>query len=167
MQAKKNSMFKGSLKSNVQKRVPNAKRVLGRDSRSCAEHSALHKLYNDRPSAKPSEIRTSTVRVNPKKGTITAFERCKNCKQYDPVMGDVPTDAVHGMPILENPGGPVSKSGAALVVRGAAFSAVKQRSKPSSGAAKSKGSEGASSNASKRKSSSDHDKTKSREKEPD
>lgn len=165
-QAKKNSMFKGSSKSNVQKRVPNAKNVLGRDPRSCAEHSALHKLYNDRPAAKPSEIRTSTVKVNPKKGTITALERCTNCKQYNQVMGDVTTDAVHGMPILENPGGPVSKSGAALVVGGAACSAVKQRSKPSSGAAKSKASEGASSNASKQKSSSDH-KTKSGDKEPE
>ena len=166
-QAKKNSMFKGSSKSNVQQRVPNARNVLSRDPRSCAEHSALHKLYNDRPSAKPSEIRTSTVKVNPKQGTITALKRCKNCKQFDPVMGHVPTDAVHGIPVLENPGGLMSKSGAALVVGGAACSAVKQRSKPSSGAAKSKGSEGASSSTSKRKSSSDHGMTKSGDKEPE
>ena len=135
-QAKKNSMFKGTSKSNVQKRVPNAKNVLGRDPRSCAEHSALHKLYNDRPSAKPNEIRTNTVQVNPKKGTINALKRCNNCQQFDSAMGSVPTDKIHGMCILENPGCPVSKGGAALVVGSAACSAVKQRSKASQGVKK-------------------------------
>ena len=127
-QAKKNSIFKNS-KSNVQKRVPSAKNVIGRDPKACAEHAALHKLYEKRPSAKPKEIRTTTVKANPKKGTITALKRCENCLQYDPFMGSVPTDKIHGMPILENPGCPVSKSGAALIGASVASSAIKQRSK--------------------------------------
>ena len=130
-QAKKNSFFKDGAKSNVQKKVPNARKVLRRDPRSCAEHHALHKLYNDRPSAKPSEIRTCTVKVNARNGTIQALKRCDNCMEYGNTMGSVPTDAISGLTVHENPGYPVSKSGGALLIGSAACSAIKQRSKAS------------------------------------
>ena len=126
-QAKKGSVFKGNAKSNLQKRVPNARKVINRDPCSCAEQAALHKVYEDRPSAKPSEIRTCTVKA--KKGRITALRRCENCMEYDSAMGSVPTDKIHGMPILKDPGYPVSKTGAAFVVGSVTCSAIKQRSK--------------------------------------
>ena len=130
-QAKKNSVFKGSTKSNLQKRVPSAKKVLPRDPRSCAEHAAFQKLYKNHPTADPSKISTCTVKVNPRKGAITALKRCDNCMEYKSAMGSVPTDAIHGMPIYENPGYPVSKTGVALVAASAPISAIKQRSKAS------------------------------------
>ena len=132
-QAKKNSFFKDGAKSNVQKRVPNARKVLRRDPRTCAEHHALHKLYDDRPSARPSEIRTCTVKVNARNGTIQALKRCDNCMEFGNTMGSVPTDAINGLTIPENPGYPVSKSGSALLIGSAACSAIKQRSKASRG----------------------------------
>ena len=135
-QAKKNSIFKGGAKSNVQKKAPNAIKRLSRDPCSCAEHQALHKLYDDRPSAKPSDIRTCSVKVDAKNSTIQAIKRCDNCMEFGRAMGNVPTDAINGLAICENPGYPVSKTGVAMVVGSAAYSAMKQRSKASHGSSK-------------------------------
>ena len=118
-EAKRNSFFGPNDKSNVQKRAPNANNVLQRDPRSCAEHHALHQLYEERPSAKPREIRTCTVQVevDPQNGNpkVKAFERCKNCQEFGDAMGKVPTDAIHGKVIRANPG-PIKKAVARVVV---------------------------------------------------
>ena len=124
---KKNmSGLKGRSKSSLQKKVSNAQRALNRDPHSCAEHQAVSKLYIDRPSAKPGEIRTSTVIKDAKTGEIRALKRCDNCMQFGDAMGSVPTDEIARMVIIEDPGYPVSKRGAAMVGGSVALAAMKQ-----------------------------------------
>ena len=118
--------LKGRTKSNLQKKVSNAGKILKRDPRSCAEHQAVNQLYNDRPLVKPDEIRTCTVTGDAKTGKVRALKRCDNCMQFGDAMGSVPTDEIAGMGIAEDPGYPVSKKGAAMVGGSVGLAAVKQ-----------------------------------------
>ena len=117
---------KGHAKSNLQKKVSNAQKVINRDPRSCAEHQAVSKLYKDRPSAKPSEIQTCTVLEDAKTGKIQALKRCDNCMQFGDAMGSVPTDEIAEMVIVKDPGYPVSKNGAAMVAGSVALATMKR-----------------------------------------
>ena len=83
----RSSVFKRCAKSNLQNRVPNANRLLDRDPRSCAEHQAVHKLLDDRPSAKSSEIRTCTVIGDAKTGEAQALKHCGNCMNLETLWG--------------------------------------------------------------------------------
>ena len=117
---------KGHAKSNLQKKVSTAQKVIDRDPRSCAEHQAVSKLYKDRLSAKPSEIQTCTVIEDARTGKIHALKRCDNCIQFGDAMGSVPTDEIAGMVITKDPGYPVSKKGAAMVAGSVALATMKR-----------------------------------------
>lgn len=69
-------------------------RVGNRAPRACAEHQAFHKLGTH---GLESNVRTTSVTSSG--GNITAVRRCDNCVQFGPLMGDVVTDSIHGMPV--------------------------------------------------------------------
>lgn len=69
-------------------------KVGNRAPRACAEHQAFDKLGTH---GVESNVRTTSVTSH--NGNITAVKRCDNCVQFGELMGDVPTDRIHGMPV--------------------------------------------------------------------
>ncbi|KAK6474083.1 hypothetical protein HHUSO_G26236 [Huso huso] len=89
----KNHMTNGP--SELQKRVPDASKVMNRNPTACAEHQAYNGLYAERPDASPHEIRGVSVKMDRKLKRPVITERCSNCKAFSPAMGSVPTDLLH------------------------------------------------------------------------
>ncbi|XP_041081197.1 uncharacterized protein LOC121298252 isoform X2 [Polyodon spathula] len=93
----KNHMTNGS--SELQKRVPDARKVISRNPTACAEHQAYNGLYAERPNASPAEIRGVSVKMHNKLKRPVTVARCVNCKEFDSAMGSVPTDLLSETPV--------------------------------------------------------------------
>ena len=98
------SDYSQPLLTNLEKKVPNAKPPLDRPARTCAEHRAYHKLYEDQPDAAARKTRVATVRYDKRAKAIKAVERCDNCKAYGEGMGEVPGDVANGTEVPNHPG---------------------------------------------------------------
>ena len=66
--------------------------IRGRSPQACAEHHAFNKLGTH---GGANNVSTSSVIKTAEE--YKAVERCGNCKQYGDLMGEVPSDQIHGM----------------------------------------------------------------------
>lgn len=76
--------------TELQIRVPNAKKILKRNPNTCAEQQAYNGAYKNRPAAEPRDLRSATVRWH-NEGPVSV-PGCDNCQQFKPAMGEVVND---------------------------------------------------------------------------
>eukprot|EP00118_Oscarella_pearsei_P014350 m.122473 g.122473 ORF g.122473 m.122473 type:complete len:463 (+) comp37785_c0_seq1:239-1627(+) len=88
---KAKSMLRGIYKSALQRKVGIKKSALKRDPKCCAEHPAYDSFYKDNTTA-GNAVEVSVKRSSD--GRLTVVDRCENCKQYAPAMGEVSCDLI-------------------------------------------------------------------------